>query len=57
MAEDATFDLTVTVRLYGGGTADEATKALKDYRSTFDLPGEREVEILDARPEVIDAHG
>jgi hypothetical protein len=57
MAEDATFDLTVTVCLYGGGTADEAAKALKDYRSTFDLPGDREVEILDARPEVIAGHG
>jgi hypothetical protein len=53
MAEaDQDFTLTVTVRLYGGGTAAEAAKALRDYRSTFDLPGDREVEIIDANPTV-----
>ncbi len=49
MADDQDFTLTVTVRLYGGGTAEEAAKALKDYPTTFDLPGDREVEILDVK--------
>jgi len=44
------FTLTVTVRLYDGGTAEEACKALTDYNGTFDLPGYREVEIIDAQP-------
>ncbi len=52
MADDQDFTLTVTVRLYGDGTAEEAAKALKDYGTTFDLPGGGEVEILDARPAV-----
>jgi hypothetical protein len=44
--DDADYSLLVTVRLYGGGTADEAARALRDYRSTFDLSGDREVEII-----------
>lgn len=39
-------ELLVTVRLYGGGTAEDAAQALRDYRSTFDLDGDREVEII-----------
>ena len=44
------YELTVTVRLYGGGTASEAAAALRDYNGTFDLRGDREVEIIDVRP-------
>jgi hypothetical protein len=43
---DVDYVLLVTVRLYGGGTAEEAAQALRDYRSTFDLSGDREVEII-----------
>ena len=57
MADDQDFSLTVTVRLSGGGTAEEAAKALRDYRTTFDLPGDREVEILDAQPVVLLSRG
>jgi len=49
---ESDFTLTVTVRLYGGGTAEEAAQALRDYRSTFDLPRDREVEIIDVQPDV-----
>ena len=44
---DTDYTLTVTVRVYGGGSADEAAQALRNYRSTFDLDGDREVEIID----------
>ncbi len=44
------YELIITVRVYGGGTADEAAAALRDYKSTFDLPGDREVEIISVRP-------
>ena len=47
---ELTCDLIVTVRLYGPGTAEDAARALREYRSTFVLSGDREVEILDARP-------
>ena len=30
MADDQDFSLTVIVRLYGGGTAEDAAKALRD---------------------------
>ena len=44
------FELAVTVRLYDEGTAEEAARALQDYRGTFLLPGDREIEILAACP-------
>jgi hypothetical protein len=44
------YDLIVTVRVYGPGSAEDAARALRDHRSTFDLPRDAEVEILDARP-------
>jgi hypothetical protein len=46
---ESDFTLTVTVRLYGGGTAEEAAQALRDHPETFDLPNDREVEIIDAQ--------
>ena len=46
MDADQDFHLLVTVRLYGGGTADEAARALHAYCSSFDLSGDREVEII-----------
>jgi hypothetical protein len=48
--DDQDFSLDVTVRLYGGGTAEEAAQALRDHPETFDLPNDREVEIIDAQP-------
>jgi hypothetical protein len=44
------FDLLVTVRVYGAGSAMDAAGALCTGRGTFDLPGDGEVEILTARP-------
>ena len=43
------FFLTVKVRTYGGVTAEEAAQALRDYPASIDLPGQREMEILDAQ--------
>jgi hypothetical protein len=42
-------ELIVTVRLYGIGTVEEAAQALRDFSGTFDLSGDREVEIIDVR--------
>jgi hypothetical protein len=50
---EADYDLIVTVRLYGSGSAEDAAQALMYYKSTFEWPGNRaveEVEILNARP-------
>jgi hypothetical protein len=44
---DTDYVLTVTVRIYGGGSADEAAEALRGVAGTFFLSGDREVEILD----------
>jgi hypothetical protein len=44
------FDLLVTVRVYGAGSAMDAAGALGTAPVTFDLPGDGEVEILIARP-------
>jgi len=44
------YELMVKVRVYGGGTAEEAAAALRQHNGTFDLPGGREVEIIGARP-------
>jgi len=48
--DDQDFELRVTVRLYGGGTVEEAARAVAGFQGTLDLPGDREVEILNARP-------
>jgi hypothetical protein len=53
--DDQDYELIVKVRVYGGGTADEAAAALRDYRSTFDLSGDREVEIIEVREAI--THG
>jgi hypothetical protein len=45
-SDEHDFRLEVHVRLYGDGSADDAADALRDYKGTFDLPGDREVEIL-----------
>ena len=50
MSDGQDFELTVTVTLYGGGTFEEAAEALLGYKSTFDLPGDRELEIIAVRP-------
>jgi hypothetical protein len=42
------FNLAVTVRLYGNGTAEDAARALL-APGTYLLPNGAEVEILDAR--------
>jgi hypothetical protein len=47
---ESDYDLVVTVRVYGPGSAEDAARALRDYRSTFDLPDDAEAEILSARP-------
>lgn len=41
--------LTVKVRAYGGVTDEEAAQALRDYPVSIDIPGQRELEILDAQ--------
>ena len=46
---DQDYELMVKVRVYGGGTAEEAADALRDFRSTFDLSRDREVEIIEVR--------
>jgi hypothetical protein len=46
METEQDFTLTVKMRLYGGGTAEEVAKALLDWNGTFDLPGDREAEII-----------
>ena len=48
--ETRDYELQVSVRVYGPGDAEAAAKALRDYRSTFDLPRDAEVEILAAVP-------
>ena len=52
--EEQDFELLVKVRLYGGGTVEEAARAVAGFQGTLDLPstsdGGREVEILSARP-------
>jgi hypothetical protein len=45
----ADYDLIVTVRVYGPGSAEDAARALMDYGTTFDLPRDAEVEILNAQ--------
>ena len=47
---EADYGLIVTVRVYGPGSADDAAQALRDHPATFDLPGDAEAEIIDARP-------
>jgi len=44
------FELQVSVRVYGPGDAEAAAEALRRYRSTFDMPGDAECEILAAVP-------
>jgi hypothetical protein len=46
MQEEADYELAVTVRVYGAGTAEEAAQALRDYPGTFELSRDREVEII-----------
>jgi hypothetical protein len=50
MYREADYDLIVTVRVYGPGSAEDASRALRDYPTTFDLPRDAEVEIINARP-------
>jgi hypothetical protein len=44
------FTLTVVVRLYGAGTAEDVAHALESYTGSFDLPGDREAEVISAKP-------
>jgi hypothetical protein len=48
---DQDVKLDVTMRLYGGGTAEQAATALRKWQGTFELPPYQwEAEILDAQP-------
>lgn len=44
------FDLVVTVRLYGNGTADDAAQVMNSYTGTFVLPNGDEAEIIGVAP-------
>jgi len=52
MTKEQDFDLAVTARLYGPGTIETVAGALEDWRGTFQLPRDGEVEIISARPAV-----
>jgi len=43
-------DVTVTVRVFGSGTAAEAAVALAAWEGALSLPGERPAKIISARP-------
>ena len=49
MSDETDYELIVTVRVYGPGSAQDAAHALRAYNGTFDLPHDAEVEIIDVQ--------
>jgi hypothetical protein len=49
VSDEKDYELTVTVRVYGDGSAEDAARALRAYNGTFDLPHDAEVEIIDVQ--------
>lgn len=49
------YDLTVTVRLYGFGDAQDAAQVMNSYTGTFVLPNGDECEIIAVQPSPVTA--
>lgn len=47
---ESDYELLVTVRVYGPGSAEDAARVLVAHGETFDLPHDAEFEIISAQP-------
>lgn len=49
MTDEKDYELLVTVRVYGRCSVERAAQALRNYPSTFDLPHDEEMEIMNVQ--------